>query len=313
MAALQQARSIEEFRSLVDSGFYQSDAYLLGVDATPDFRIVSTTAGLMPVSRFSGAEVGVRREWRHIRARSSELYVIWFPIRGSVTITQDTAHEAVIAAGEFSITCGDRPFHARANADGDETCSQLHILVPSHLIRSHLPNVDRLCGHPFSAGRGPAKIARELFRELVEEQGVSPSAASQLGLGALEAIADSVRQEATDDLLQVNAKTAHLERVLRYIDQHIAMQGLTADTVAHACKLSRRYLHYLMRHHNTTFGEYLWETRLNQANRWLTDPEFRHFNIGDIAYMCGFRSASHFSNCYRTRFGRTPKDARPGV
>jgi transcriptional regulator GlxA family with amidase domain len=29
--------------------------------------------------------------------------------------------------------------------------------------------------------------------------------------------------------------------------------------------------------------------------------------------MCGFRSASHFSNCYRTRFGHTPKDARLGV
>lgn len=97
---------------------------------------------------------------------------------------------------------------------------------------------------------------------------------------------------------------------MRFIDQHFTVQGLTADHVARACHMSVRALHYLLRREQTSFATCLWSTRLRQADAWLMDREFAHFNIVDIAYMAGFRSGAHFSNAYRARFGVTPGEAR---
>jgi AraC-like DNA-binding protein len=310
IAASKEARSIEEFHSLVESSYYRSDTYLLAPQKPANFKIRSNLAGVIPVSRFTGAEVGVRREWRHIRAGASEVYVIWFPLRGGLAITQDGAPEEITQVGDFTILCGDRPFHARGVVDSADICSNVHVRVPSHLMRTHLPNVDKLCGRRFDAQQGPAKIAREIFCALHGERDLSEETANHLAIGGLRAIADGLRTQVSPDQTQLDAKKTHLARVLRYIDQNLAMQGLTVEQTAKACNLSRRYVHYLMRFRDTTFAEYLWERRLQQAHQWLADPEFGHFHIVDIAYMSGFRSASHFSNCYRNRFGHAPSEAR---
>jgi AraC-like DNA-binding protein len=305
------AVSIEGFHTMVEEGFYLSEVYLMNRVPALEFKLASTVAGLVSISRFSGIDVGVRRQWKHIRSRSSDMYVIWFPLGGAVSITQDKVHDSLTGVGEFVITCGDRPFHSLATSPGSEKCSQLFVLVPTHTIRSYLPNIDKFCGHTFRADSGAAKIAREIFSGLIDDADqISPEVASRLALSALAAIAESAKQEVPEELILVDSKKAHLERVLRFIDQHLSTQGLTCDRVAIACKVSRRYVHYLMRYHNTTFGEYLWNRRLKQANEWLLDPEFSHFHIVDIAYMCGFRSASHFSNCYRSYFGYPARDAR---
>jgi AraC-like DNA-binding protein len=312
MLVEREAKSIGEFHSLIENTYYHSESTLVGgLGRAPYFRLDSTLAGLLPVSRFYGIDMSVRRKWAHIRDKTSELYVLWFPLEGVISVTQDQAYEQVAGDNNFVITCGDRPFHIRAVAHGPANCSQLHVLVPSHIIRPMLPNLDKICGQPFSAGSGASLIAREIFKRLITEaEDTSSTAATKLGMAGLEAIAESVKQLDAQQSASFDVKQLHLERVLRYIQQHLSSQGLTAERVAEACKISRRYFHYVMRYNNTTFGEYLWDARLKQANEWLTDDKMRHFNIVDIAYMCGFRSASHFTNSFRARFGHSPRDVR---
>ena len=101
-----------------------------------------------------------------------------------------------------------------------------------------------------------------------------------------------------------------LSRILTFIRKNVSVAGLTVDDVAKGCNVSRRYVHYLMKSHDQTFSEFLWNCRLEQAHDWLTSAEFANFNIVDIAYMAGFRSASHFSQAYRSRYGQPPKEVR---
>ena len=312
-----QAKSVAEFNSLVAQGYYKAESYIpRGTSGDSSFKLDITQAGAMPICRFRGIDIGVRRNWKHIRGAASGLYVVWFPLEGEVSVTQNDVHDVIARPGSLIITCGDRPFHIKVAADGAaHWASQVHVLVPSHIIRTYLPDVDKLCGRAFGAQAGAAAIGREIFSQLVcEASRTSDHSAERLGLAALEAIADSIKREAGDVLDGVDDnKRARLQRILSYIQRHLATQGLTADQVAGACNVSRRYLHYLMKHNNTTFGEYLWECRLQQANVWLNDPEFRHFNIVDIAYMAGFRSASHFSHAYRNRYGFPPRACRGGI
>lgn len=310
-----EARSAEEFGEIFANYYYHADSYCVGPQGGDTrFELATATSGLVPVARFSGYSLGVRRSWKHIRQSPSKLYVIWFPLEGSLSVTQDQANDVVASAGNVVVTFGDRPFHIKAMAtDPERRCAQLHVLVPSHVMHSHLPEIDRLCGRVFKADCGGAVVARELFSALFREAGDTDSlTAEKLGMAGLEAIANVLRQQAGGEV-QGAEQDARLERILTFIRKNVSVPGLTVEDVARGCNVSRRYIHYLMKHHDKTFSEFLWNCRLEQAHDWLTSAEFANFNIVDIAYMAGFRSASHFSQAYRARYGRPPKEVRKTI
>lgn len=306
-----QVASIEEFHTLVRDGYYLAEAYNICSVRDVHYNLESAVAGIIPISRYQGTSVGVRRSWHHIRKQPSGLYVIWYPLSGSVVITQGTHHNSVATPDEFIITCADQPFHARSATPDGRNSMMMHVLVPSHVIRTLIPQIDRICGKVFDTKTGTARIARGMFTALLEESSkIDGDTASRLAMSALEMATETLTAASGAELVHVDAKKENLARVLRFIDQHLSTQGLSANDVANACKISRRYLHYLLSDSDTTFGAYLWERRLSQAKEWLTHPEFRHFNIVDIAYMCGFRSGSHFSNAYRSQYGHSPTEER---
>lgn len=309
-----EAKSVETFHVIIEKSFYRSEAYFPTRSASQHFfRLISSTAGPISVAKYSGGDLGVRRNWTHIRSLSSEQYVIWFPVQGRLSITQDAHQNESVGLDNFIITCGDRPFHALADSGPSKIgqCSQLLVQVPSHIMRTHLPNVNQICGRRFSAHRGAARIAREIFCGLVDDAHFMPeAAATDFSLCGLKSLVDSIGRELPSELINANTKNAQFNQVKRFIDKHIAMQGLTAGKAADACGISRRYLYYLMHDYGMSFAEYLWKARLTQATRWLHDKNMSHVSTSEIAYMSGFRSASHFSSAYRTRYGITPREAR---
>jgi len=78
--------------------------------------------------------------------------------------------------------------------------------------------------------------------------------------------------------------------------------------IAATVKLSPRQLERLFaKYLRATPGRYYLELRLDRARMLLlqtTKP------ILDIAVACGFASASHFSRCYRARYGHKPSEER---
>jgi AraC family transcriptional activator of tynA and feaB len=302
---------VDQFRSVVKEVYYELDSYpICKLERTPVFNLETAVASALPVTRFHGTDIDVRRQWQHIRSSKSGIYVIHFPLIGSLSVTQDASQDARVGANDFTITYGDRPFHVRAVAENGPLCSQLHIIVPAHIMHEQFPDVDLICGYPFPASNGPAHIARQLFLASLGASDVSYDAMTKIGLAGLEAIVGSIKHRAKEYIESHDAKRANFVKITRFLDNNLSVQGLKAEKVADACNMSRRYLHYIMQHNNTTFSEYLWELRLQKAHEWLTDPEFCHFNIVDIAYMAGFSSSSHFSNTYRRRFAKSPSDAR---
>lgn len=85
-------------------------------------------------------------------------------------------------------------------------------------------------------------------------------------------------------------------------------EPLPTDEIARLVGVSRRQLERLFKQYLDDMpSRYYIELRLARARRLL-----RHSgqSVLQIALACGFASASHFSNAYRARFGRTPRDER---
>ena len=312
MGISESASSEQEFGEIFARDYYEAESYAL--DLSPknrSFHLSTASSGAVPVARFTGCPLGVRRTWRHIRNGPSNLYVIWFPLQGSLRVTQDEANGTPVSVQEMVITYGDRPFHIKAlNGLAGENCSQLHIIVPKHMMRTFLPEIDRLCAKPFPADQGTARVVRDTFLNLAQEaSALSAQVANNLTLTLLETLFSYIRQHAADDLKR-GAQHAQCEKILAFIRENMSVQGLLVEHVANGCNMSRRYIHYTLKNHNLTFSHTLRKIRLNQAHEWLTDVSFAHFNVIDIAYMVGFKSASHFSKSYHSQFGIPPKLAR---
>jgi transcriptional regulator GlxA family with amidase domain len=88
-------------------------------------------------------------------------------------------------------------------------------------------------------------------------------------------------------------------------------EPIDQDTLAGYVGLSRRQLERLFsKHLGRTPAQYYLELRLERARHLLYQTTMP---IMDVAFACGFVSASHFSTCYRQMYGKTPRAERAGI
>ena len=109
--------------------------------------------------------------------------------------------------------------------------------------------------------------------------------------------------------LQARLRISH-PRLIQAIAEmeHNVEEALTREEIAARVGLSRRQLERLFRRYlNTSPARYYLRLRLERARLLLTQSTMP---VTEIAFACGFTSASHFSKCYRDMFTRTPRDER---
>jgi AraC-like DNA-binding protein len=96
-----------------------------------------------------------------------------------------------------------------------------------------------------------------------------------------------------------------------YVERHLADPGLSAGRVAEAIGVSSRHLSRVFRPTGVSPARHILERRLDSAGEELADPRLGHLTIADVAHRWGFTSQAHFTRVFRSRFGRTPGEARP--
>ncbi len=109
--------------------------------------------------------------------------------------------------------------------------------------------------------------------------------------------------------LQARLRISHpkLIQAIAEMERNVE-EALTREEIAARVGLSRRQLERLFRRYlNTSPARYYLRLRLDRARLLLTQTTMP---VTEIAFACGFTSASHFSKCYRDMFGRTPRDER---
>lgn len=278
----------QEFNSIVASRYYLAEMSYSTAPSERDISFDTLQTEDITIGCFSGANTSVRRNWRHIRHSASNIYILWLPIEGSLAVTQDGQH-AEVESGGLTITSGDRAFSLQTFATKPAKRTRLvHVAVTSRLIRSLLPPVDRLCGRVFEAQTGSARIARDLFCDLLaQRRHLSANSVYTLSLAGLDVLSDTIRSEVADETLYVSIQQRHFEKVDAYIKANFHRRGLTAGDVAQACHMSRRTLFYVMEAKGFTFRDYLRAYRIQQALAWRRDPDYGHCTSRDIAYLAG--------------------------
>lgn len=121
-----------------------------------------------------------------------------------------------------------------------------------------------------------------------------------------------LRRPATD-----STPCVRVRRAMAFIEHHLAEEWLTPRAIADAQGVSRRYLDELFGKMNLRVERWIWERRLIRARDELKlSARARkgcRKSIIQVALDSGFKSPSHFSRAFSSRFGVSPREFRQGV
>ncbi len=298
-----------QFRGERDQEYYRGD-FWIDDTSTIDVRSERRTVGPISIIRQrSATNLSFRRTRQHIREDATDLCVLWFVKHGKLAFSNQCGNK-IANPGDFAITRSMAPFLIECEVDADSVHEVLHVTVPTHILRAHIP-------HDFSNGvflhveRRELAIAENILTDVFEDDGMlSADSAKLLVDTALVVIGNAVRADEAAVPARQTIADRRLSDVLRFIEIHLSDSQLSTAMVAKGCGISPRYLSFLLRLKGTSFSELVWQQRLEKARNWLSSSDPRDISISEIAYGVGFKSPAHFSRMFKRVFKVNPREFR---
>ena len=300
-------RRVTAFREAVCDAYYDVD--LLSLSAGPHEANLSTVA--TAVGRFSWVQSDPCELVRGPRRPSDPgddfvIFSLQSKQRGFLSLQGD---EYVVGEGEIACYSSSRPYRF-ANHDRFEAFT---LMTPAEALWSRfgleLRALPRLISGASPAGAMAANFLRDFLRN---GPLLPPETAERMFAIAMELICTAAQAEAPDGQL-ANARygrAALVRRARAIIDDRLADSELSTETVAALVGISPRYLQSVFRSEGSTVAGTIWRRRLDRARRMLDNPMLSGDPVSDVAFSCGFTSAAHFSQKFKSRFHISPRDYR---
>lgn len=114
-------------------------------------------------------------------------------------------------------------------------------------------------------------------------------------------------QKAKIDQIQVKGNNdALIERVMKYMNEHLADPDLNVEKLTEDVGISRAQLHRKLKEiAGVSAGEFIRNLRLEQAARLIEEGQI---NITQVAYSVGFNNQTHFSTVFKKHYGMSPSE-----
>lgn len=299
----------EHYSRITQSTFYDGDVL---IEEGDNFDIQLDRILGKPVSIIhilSRSRMSYRRNSRHIRTNKAGFKGIWIVRSGSVTIHR-TQGSCEIGRNQGGIVDLDSPFKAAHTPGADGYYEAFQAIVPPDIFFQHLSEAE-LFTDAFHLDGPHGEVAKELL-DLISRHGdaLQPVTTNALGLTLLDAIADHLRDNRFEMPQRRKISEKRMMEIENFIMMHASDPDISLEVVAENCGITPRYLSYLLKSRNTNFSDMLWRTRLPKAQAWLASADAQSLSIGQIAFMSGFKCASHFSRKFRQTYHCSPREFR---
>ena len=221
------------------------------------------------------------------------------------TITQGDS-EVALAAGDFVIFEAARPFDVRS--EGQVVC----FVVPRHAVGLSRPDLTRLTGMAVRGDQGLGALVSSFLSGLAAEGADwEPEVGERLAGKAMDLLAGLAAEEFVnhrDGGTEFDARTTLLLRIKSYIMEHLPDPDLTPELIAHAHRISVRYLHKLFQDEELTVGRLIQRCRLEKCREELRRGGQATPGVSAVAQRWGFSHPTHFTRAFRAAYGMSPSE-----
>lgn len=208
-------------------------------------------------------------------------------------------------SGDWSLGSTAEPHKATLGARRHRAMT---VRLPSYMGTAVQLDTDHL-GRLMSQDRPLNKLVSNYVLTLATG-GQIPDAASSAAVARnlMELIALAANSE--PEACRNGFASGMLLALTQYLDAHYARPELSPAHAAAHLGITTRHVHRLLERAGMTFSGQLFQLRLEHAHGLLSNANYRHLSITDIAYDCGFSDLAHFSRRYREMYGQSPSDTR---
>ena len=246
----------------------------------------------------------------HVARSKRAMFFIHMQLEGESLNRQD-GREARLLPGDFTLCDTTRPYEIHF-----DTPNRMFVLgIPEALMRRHLACPESVVAIPMSGADGMSGLFSSFLRDFWKQcrNDLDPLVVPRVTNAILDLVASAYTSLPQGQSDRSSLATAHRIRIVNYIEAHLGDPDLTPMRVAHACKMTARYLHHLFSQESETVARYILRRRLEECSRALTVQSQRGRTVTAIAFDYGFNSPTHFGRVFRARYGVTPRDFRRQV
>lgn len=261
-------------------------------------------------SRVSSTRQHVIRDKRRIGKSDADCFLLSLQLTGRGCLRQG-GREAFISPGAFALYDVTRPY----DLIFDNPFDQLVVRLPRKAIKDRLMNAEDLTAIAISNRNAQAQVAQALLMQLANHMpALDLFMAHRLHANAVDLIAGAVAEQCGKSGAGLgHSQQRLLQRVLAYIDAHLADSDLSSEQIAAAHGISDRYLRKLFQGRDCGVSEWVLRRRLENARADLAAPAKAYLAVATIGYDWGFKDASHFSRTFKSQFGLSPRAFRQKV
>jgi AraC family transcriptional regulator, positive regulator of tynA and feaB len=295
------------WHDFVDEKFGLSSVSI-GDEATFAGDIRCPSVGFLTLAQIRATHELGERSRAQVAKAQNEHFVIVLLRAGKLKITQ-AGRECVLSPNMFTLfDCnGPYTFHHV------EPTEVLDVIVPAGAMRARLKEPEAYVAHPRSADSGLGRVMADMFGSLAREAPLIPDKAAGDCARNLADMMGVLFDCADDDGLPIGesvVRSAIYRRCVIFIENNLDDQRLDPAKIAAAAGISLRYLHKIFQGSGESVGDYVRRLRLVRSYDDLADLRKRHVKIKEIAFRCGFKNPTHFSDAFKDHHGLSPSEVR---
>jgi AraC family transcriptional regulator, positive regulator of tynA and feaB len=295
------------WREFIDEKFGVSSVSI-GDETTFVGDIRCSSLGFLTLAQIRAThELGERSRAQVAKAQNKHFVVVLLR-SGRLKITQ-AGRECVLSPNMFTLfDCnGPYTFHHV------EPTEVLDVIVPAGAMRARLKEPEAYVARPRSAGSGLGRVMADMFQSLAREAPLIPEEAADDCARRVADVMSVVFDSAGDGGLPIGesaVRSAIYRRCAAFIENNLDDSGLDPAMIAAAAGISVRYLHKIFHGSGESVGDHVRRLRLARSYDDLIDLRRRHVKIKEIAFRCGFKNPTHFSDAFKDFHGISPSVVR---
>ena len=297
------AKSIDAWRQAMAEVYYRLDIQTRHDDRL-NGELLDVQFSSMGISSFKADAQRVIRRKEAAKADRAENFVFLFPTRKNMQFEQRGRGGLVKPGSVFLLNSAED--YVVDVPDGSENIT---IKIDRSTLSDRVKDIDSLCAAPNIATPYLIPVVITLGSQLLKlPPGDNAERLQQSVVDLICLMLDLRGAQRTPGLIREKLATSIFNRLDSYITKNLHRSDLSPDQAALDHRISVRYLHKIFHYHGTSFGQRLLEIRLQHAHQLISNHlPVRHLNLGEVAFQCGFSNQSHFSLCFRKRFGVSPR------
>jgi AraC family transcriptional regulator, positive regulator of tynA and feaB len=189
----------------------------------------------------------------------------------------------------------------------EQPWKHLVVAFPTHWLDSRLSRPERASGAVLHAEPLAHLWARHLADGYSLADALSPDAETLFARHSIELLAQALNERRDTPRLPSEAgRAAIFLRACRLISLEFSDPALTPLRIASKLHVSTRTLDRIFAERNETVMRRVYDERIRQAAKLLTDVAAGHRSVTEIAFVCGFNDGSHFGRVFTERMHITP-------